>query len=129
MAASCFGVSGRASGSALAAAVMARSCCSVGMTTEDCLETLDKVSDLATIGTAKADDPSCRTALDKRHVVKDLGLRRKSDHAKLFILEPGINPNQRSFPIELDGQGERYTVLRKVCSIFRRIELDTHALL
>ena len=38
---SCFGVSGRASGSALAAAVMALSSCEVGITTEGRLDILD----------------------------------------------------------------------------------------
>ncbi len=54
MAFSCFGVSGCASGSLLAAAVMALSSSSVGMRTVGRLEIFDIVLYLSTIGAAQA---------------------------------------------------------------------------
>jgi hypothetical protein len=55
---SCFGVSGCASGSLLAAAVMALSSLTVGMTTSGRLGVFDIVLHLSTIGTAQTDDQS-----------------------------------------------------------------------
>jgi hypothetical protein len=49
----CFGVSGRASGSLFAAAVMALFSSVAGILTEDRLVTLDIVSNLTTIGAAR----------------------------------------------------------------------------
>ena len=54
----CFGVSGCASGSALAAAVMTLSSCAEGIATEARLGTFYMVFYLATIGSAQAYDPS-----------------------------------------------------------------------
>lgn len=68
------------------------------------------------------------SGLYKRHVVQDLGLRCDSDHAQLFILEAGVEPDQRSFPVEFRRQGQRDTVLRLVRFVFRGIELDSRAL-
>jgi hypothetical protein len=98
---SCFGVSGCASGSLLAAAVMVLSSSTVGMTTAGRLGTFDIVLHLSTIGTAQTDDPSRFATLYKRHVVQDAGLWRERDHSQLAVLEPIINPHQRGFPIEL----------------------------
>jgi hypothetical protein len=56
MAASCLGVSGRASGSLFAAAVMALSSSVVGILTEGRLVTLDIVFVLTTIGATQADE-------------------------------------------------------------------------
>jgi hypothetical protein len=55
---SCFGVSGCASGSLLAAAVMALSSSALGIRTVGSLDIFDIVFHLATIGTAQTDDPS-----------------------------------------------------------------------
>src|SRR5665213_1628597 len=108
---------------------IARSCSTDGMTTDGRLETLDIVSHLASVGRAQADDPSHLATIYKRHVVEDLGLRRERDHAQLVVLEAGVEPNQRSFPVEFRCQSQRDTMLRKVRFVFRRIELDSHALL
>jgi hypothetical protein len=68
-------VSGCASGSLLAAAVMALSSSLVGMRTVGRLETLDIMLYLSTIGAAQANDPAHITSVYKCHVVKNLGLR------------------------------------------------------
>ena len=73
----CFAVSGCASGSALAAALIARPCTTVGMTTDGRLETLDIVLYLASIGPAQADDSSRLATVYERYVVQDIGLRRE----------------------------------------------------
>ncbi|WP_180125775.1 hypothetical protein [Rhodoferax sp. BLA1] len=66
---SCFCVRGCASGSLLAAAVMALSSSAVGIRIMERLENFDIVFCLATIGPAQTDDSSrCATAY-KRHVV------------------------------------------------------------
>src|SRR6185295_6493240 len=60
-----------ASGSDLAAAVIALSSLEVGMAIEGRLDTLDIVFHLATIGAAQTDDPSHLTTIHKGHVVED----------------------------------------------------------
>jgi hypothetical protein len=67
MAFSCFGVSGCASGSLFAAAVIALSSFAVGMTTTGRLEIFDIVFHLATIGAAQANDPSHLATVYKCH--------------------------------------------------------------
>ena len=84
---------------------------------------------LASVGSAQADDPPRLTTIYKRHVVEDLGLLCERDHARLYVLEAGIEPNQRSFLIEFRRQSQRETMLRMVRFVFRRIELDSHCLL
>ena len=96
---SCFGVSGFASGSLLAAAVMTLSSSAVGIRIVGRLEIFDMVLYLATIGAAQTDDSSRFTTIYKRHVVQDFGFRSERDHSRLSVLEPVINPHQRSFPV------------------------------
>jgi hypothetical protein len=126
---SCFGVSGRASGSLFAAAVMALSSSAVGILTEGRLVTLDIVSNLTTIGAAQADDPSHFASINKGNVVQDPGSRCERDHSRFAIFEPAIDPDQRSFPVELDCQDQRDAVLGLIRSVFGWIELETHPLL
>jgi hypothetical protein len=125
----CFGVSGCASGSALAAAVMILSSCAEGIAMDARLDTFDIVFYLATIGSAQAYDPSHLTTIYKGHVVEDLGLRRERYHAQLSVLEAIIDPNQRSVPIEIGCQGQGDTVLRLIRGVFGWVELNSHALL
>ena len=126
---SCVGVSGCASGSLLAAAVMALSSSTVGMRMVGRLEIFDIVFYLATIGTAQTDDSSRFTTVYKCHVVQDFGFRSERDHSRLAVLEPVINPHQRGFPVEFSCHGQRNTVFRLVCQVLGWIELDKHALL
>ena len=89
----CFGVSGFASGSALAAAVMILSSWAEGIAIEARLDTFDILCYLATIGSAQAYDPSHLTTIYKGHLIEDLGLRRERDHAQLSVLEAIVDPN------------------------------------
>jgi hypothetical protein len=125
----CFGVSGCASGSALAAAVMTLSSCAEGIATEARLDTFDIVFYLATIGSAQAYDPSHLATIYKGHVVEDLGLRRERYHAQFGVIEAIVDPNQRSVPIEISCQSQGNAVLRLIRSVFGWIELNSHALL
>jgi hypothetical protein len=125
----CFGVSGCASGSALAAAVMTLSSCAEGIAMEARLDTFDIVFYLATIGSAQAYDPSHLTTIHKGHAVEDLGLRCERYHAQLGVLEAIVDPNQRGFPIELGCQGQGDAVLLLIRGVFGWIELNLHALL
>jgi hypothetical protein len=126
---SCFGASGGAFGSALAAAVMARSCSTLGIATEGRLDTLDIVLDLTTSGLAQTDDSLHFATFNKGHVVQGLGLRRERDHAQLAILKAGVDPGQRGIPVEFASQGQRYAMPDLVLCVFRRIELDLHTLM
>ena len=90
----CFGVSGCASGSALAAAVMTLSSCADGMATDARLDTFDIVFYLATIGSARAYYPSHLTTIYKGHAVEDLGFWRERYYAQLSVFEAIIDPNQ-----------------------------------
>src|SRR5687767_3733069 len=98
MAFSCFGVSGRASGSRLAAAVIALSSSVLGIFTVTRLLTLDIVFHLTTTGAAQAYDPSHFASVNKGNVVQDPGFRCKRDHTRFAVLKPTIDPDQRSFP-------------------------------
>src|SRR5579859_3415264 len=106
MAFNCLGVSGSASASLFAAAVMARSSLVVGIRTEGRLGALDIVFHLTTIGAAQADDPSHFASINKGNVVQDPGFRRERDHAPLAVFESAIDPDQRCFPVELDCQDQ-----------------------
>ena len=66
---SCLGLKGCASGSLLAAAVMALSSSAVGIKTAERLDIFDIVFYLATIGAAQTDDASRCSMAYKRHVV------------------------------------------------------------
>jgi hypothetical protein len=48
--------------------------------------------DLATIGTAQADDPPHFASINKRHGVQSTRVFGASDYARLVVLEPVINP-------------------------------------
>ncbi len=126
MAFNCIGVSGCASGSLLAAAVMALSSSAVGMRIVGRLEIFDIVFHLSTIGAAQADDPSHFASVYKCHVVQNFGFRCESNYSRLAVFEPLVNPHQRSFPVELTCHRQRHTMLRLVCCILGGIELDYH---
>jgi hypothetical protein len=126
---SCFAVSGGASGSAFAAAVIALSCSAVGISMRGRLDGLDIMFHLSSIGPAKADDPSHFVIVNESYVVKNRSLRRERDHSHLTVLEPVVDPNQRSFPIEFARQGERNAMLRSIRNVLDRIEFDLHRLL
>jgi hypothetical protein len=125
----CFGVSGCASGSALAAAVMILSSCAEGIATQARLDTFDIAFYLATIGSAQAYDPSHLATIYKGHLVEDFRLRRERYHLQLGVLEAIVDPNQRSVPIEIGCQGQGDTVFRLIRDVFGWIELDLHVLL
>ena len=114
MALSCFGVRGCASGSPFAAAVSALSSFTVGKAIEGRLEIFDIVFHLTTIGTAKADNPSQLTAINKRDVAEDRRFGRERYHARLAVFETVIDPNQRRIAIELnrhlEGLGVTFVV-------------------
>jgi hypothetical protein len=80
----------------LAAAVIALSSSVVGNATEGRLKTLDIVLHLSTIGAAQADYPSHFASINKSYVVQDPGFRCERDHARLFVLEPTVDPEYRS---------------------------------
>ncbi len=56
-----------------------------------------------------------------------LSLRSERDHARLVVLEPVIDPHQRSLLIELYSQDQRDAVLVVVGSVLGWIEVDLHA--
>ncbi len=126
---SCLGVSGCASGSDLAAAVIARSSAAVGIATTGGLEALDIVLHLSTIGSAQADDPAHVFAVYKGHVVEDTGLRREGDGADLVVVKTLIDPHQGNGPVELACESQGDAMFGSVRRIFGRVELDAHALL
>ena len=99
------------------------------MTTEGRLETFDIVTHLATIGPAQTDYSACQATFNKSDVVKNVGSWSERDHAQLTVFKPGIDPNERRIPVELVSQRKRQAMLCLVGRIFRRIELDSHALL
>lgn len=97
--------------------------------TDGRLDIFDIVYYLATIGLAQANNPSHLATFNKCYVVEDASLWCECDHAQLAVLlEAVIDPNQRSFPIELVCQGKRNAMFRLVCYIFGLIELDLHYL-
>lgn len=126
MAFNCFGVSGCASESFLAAAVMALSSSTVGMRIVGRLEIFDIVFHLATIGAAQADDPPHFASIYICHVVQNFGFRCESNYSRLTVLESFINPHQRGCPIEVACHRQRHTVLCLVSCVLGGIELDSH---
>ena len=69
------------------------------------LDGFDIVFHFTTIGLAQADDSPRISSIHKGDVVENPGLRYERNHAQFGIVETIINPDQRSFPIELGGQG------------------------
>ena len=108
---------------------MALSSAAVGIRTVGRLDIFDIVRYLATIGAAKTDDSSYFATVYKGHVVEGFSVRSERDHSHLVILEPLINPHQRSISVELTCQRQGYAVSRVVCLVLGWIELDNHALL
>ena len=85
--------------------------------------------DLTTRGSAQTDDPATVTSLDERDVVESVGPRREGDHAQLVVAEAIVDPDKCGISIEFARQFQRDSVSRAVQRVFRRIELDSHALL
>src|SRR6266478_172874 len=123
------GVRGLASGSALAAAVIALSSATVGSAIARRLGIFDIVFHLSAIGTTQADDPADRATINKSHVVENSRLWRNRDHPYLFVFEAGVDPHQRSVPIEFFRQCQRDAMLLSVARILGWIERDSHCLL
>jgi hypothetical protein len=131
---SCFGVSGCASGSLLAAAVMALSSSALGIRTVGSLDIFDIVFHLATIGTAQTDDPSRFTTVYKRHVVQDFGFRFSVFGARAIIR---ISPYSARSSIHSNAASQSSSPATDsdtpcffwLATILDRIELNVHALL
>jgi hypothetical protein len=128
MAFNCVGVSGCASGSLRAAAVITLSSSTLGMRTVGRLEIFDIVLYLASIGTTKTDDSSRLCPVNKCHAVQGFGLGCERDHSHLVVFKPIINPYQRRFPVEFNGHAQRQAMLGLVGRILDRIELDVHCI-
>jgi len=122
----CRAVSGSASGSRLAAALIARSSATVGIFTAGRLDAFVITHYLPTIGAAQADDPAYLATVLKREEVEDPGPWCEGNHTCLAVLEPRIDPNQRRFPIEFDSQKQGHPVLGQIHPVLAGIELDLH---
>jgi hypothetical protein len=46
------------------------------------------------------------------------------DHPRLAVVAPGIAPDQRGVPVELDGERQPEAVLDAIRGVLRRVELD-----
>ena len=128
MLASCAGVSGCASGSALAAAVIFRSSAMLGILIGVFFKGLDIALNLTTVGAPKADHPSDFAAIYEGSVVQGASLWRKGQDSSLTVVFPAIDPEQGRGPIKGRGQPKRNTVFVDVDQVFGRVELESHAL-
>jgi hypothetical protein len=126
---SCAGVSGCASGSPLAAAVMFLSSSTVGTLTLGRLRAFDISFHLSSIRTPKADDPSCAIALYKCNVVQNFGQRHESDHSRFVVDESTVHPDKRRFPVEVSRSRQRHAVFDLIRSVFVGIEFNLQLLL
>jgi len=122
-------VSGWASGSALAAAVIFRSSATLGIWIVCFFKGLDIALDLSSVGAPKADDPSDVGSIYEGDVVQDLCLRCEGQDSRLPVVLPVIDPEQGSIPVKLLCQAEAQTMLLEVEAIFVGVEVESHALL
>jgi len=84
------------------------------MTIRDFLDALDIVGDLSAGGATQADDSPHVVVLDKRNVVKRVGLRWQRNHPQFTVRKSLINPKERGVPVEPFGQRQRDPVLPEV---------------
>jgi hypothetical protein len=128
MDANCFGVRGCASGSLLAAAVIARSSATLGICIGIFFKCLDISLHLSTVGTTKTDDPSYLFAVHEGDIEKDTGLWRERYDPLLAVVPPVVNPQERGVPVKIRGDREGEAMLLCVQPVFRWIEVESHAL-
>jgi hypothetical protein len=87
MALGCLGLSGQASGSVLAAAVLALPSSAVGISTAGRFAVFDMAFHLATIGTAEADDSARFASIDKCNAIRNVDFLGESNRPRLAVLE------------------------------------------
>lgn len=111
---------------------MALSSLTVGITTELRLVgfvAFDIVLYLSTIGAPQTDDSSHAPAIYVCHAVEEAGERRERDMTCFAVLEPSVDPHERGFPIEFDGECQRNAMLREIGGVLLRVELDLYSLM
>ena len=84
--------------------------------------------DLPSLGIAKADDTTNVPPVREGDEVQAIASRNKSRHAKLFVAEAPVEPDERLIPSQLSGKRQRQAVTRAVELVFRWVELEEHAL-
>ena len=128
MPASCVGVRGCASGSALAAAVIFRSSSMLGIVICILFKGLDIALNLTTVGAPKTDHPSHFTTIYVSSVVQGSSLWRKGQDSSFAIVFPVIYPEQGCSPVKSCSQPQGNTVFVDVDQVFGWVELESHAL-
>ena len=104
MAASCFLVSGCASGSALAAARIFAFSCGEGIRITRLGVVLRIVFDLFARGISETDNSSNFASVHKRNIVKNVAFRDEADHSDLVVFVPAIDPYECLFPNQFPGE-------------------------
>jgi hypothetical protein len=98
------------------------------MTSERLEEVFDIVLYLPSLRVAKADDPANGTPFCERDEVQAIAARNQGRHAKLFVPEALVEPDERFIPSQLLGERESQAMTGAVEFVFRWIELEEHAL-
>jgi hypothetical protein len=89
---------------------------------------LDIVLDLPSLGIAKADDTTNVPSVREGDEVQAIASRNQGRHAKLFVPEALVEPDERFIPSQLLGKRQRQAVTRAVEFVFHWVELEEHAL-
>jgi len=127
--ASCFLVSGRASGSALAAERIRAFSAGVGIRISRLGMVFDIVFDLFAFCISETDDSSDFASVDKRNVIERIALRHEADHSDFIVFESGVDPHQRFCPNQLLCKCQGQIVLSAIQFVFGGVKVDQHTIL
>ena len=95
----------------------------------DLLEVLNIVGNLFSRRAARTDNSANLGAINERHVVERVRLRRERNHPQFVILKSIIDPHQRRIPIKRRGDCKRNAVICPIRNVFLGIEINLHNLL
>jgi hypothetical protein len=99
------------------------------MMSERLEEVFDIVLYLPSLRVAKADDPARGASIRERDEVQAIAAWDQGRHAKLFIPETLVDPDERLIPSQLLGERERQAMSGAVELVFRWVKLEEHILL
>ncbi len=128
IAASCFFVSGCASGSDFAAARIFAFSAAEGMRITR-LVVFGIVPDLFALGISKANNSADFASIYKCNIVKIVAFRYEPNHSGLIVIISIVDPDECFIPNQLLSERQGQTVLSAVQSIFNRIEVDAHTIM
>jgi len=123
-------VSGNASGSLMAAAVMAASSSGVGLSKRlPFFKVTYIVVELPRVGFAKTDHTPNLSAVNERDIVQTLPDVAQTAHTIVVVIETSIRPSHGAIPLDAGSFAQRNPVLFAIDGVFGGVEFNQHGII